>query len=65
MSAAAARPGVTLSAGIPLGLFEVDLLLLARFGAGSGVLFLGTSVSLTISLLSDLFLDIFVEMLLQ
>jgi hypothetical protein len=47
------------SFGIPLGFFEVDLLLLGLFGAGSGVLL---RASLTFSLLFDLFLYIFVEM---
>ena len=53
------------SSGIPPGFFEVDLLLLSRFG--SGVLLdlpaRGTSSSLTISLLFDLFFDTFVKML--
>ena len=45
--------------------FEVDRLVLGRFGTGSGVLLRGTSCSSMISLLPPGFFDIFVEMLPQ
>ena len=45
------------------GNFEVDRLILGRFGTGSGVLLRGTSCSSMISLLLLGFFDIFVEML--
>ena len=45
------------------GAFEVDRLVLGRFGTGSGVLLRGTSCSSMISLLLLGFFDIFVEML--
>ena len=45
------------------GAFEVDRLVLGRFGTGSGVLLRGTSGSSMISLLLLGFFDIFVEML--
>ena len=41
------------------GIFEVDLLVRGRFGAGSWVPLLGTSSSVMISLLLFLFFDIF------
>jgi hypothetical protein len=47
------------------GALEVDRLFRGRFGAGSGVLLLGTSGSSMISLLLLGFFDIFVEMLPQ
>jgi len=57
MSTSATRPEVILatraSDGIPLGFFEVERLVLGLFGAGSGVLLLGTSSSRIISLLLD------------
>jgi hypothetical protein len=45
------------------GAFEVDRLVLGRFGTGSGVLLRGTSGSSMISLLLLGFFDNFVEML--
>ncbi len=47
------------------GNFEVDQLVLGRFGTGSGVLLRGTFCSSMISLLPPGFFDIFVEMLPQ
>jgi hypothetical protein len=47
------------------GIFEVDRLVLGRFGTGSGVLLRGTSDSSMISLLLSEFFDIFVEIMPQ
>jgi hypothetical protein len=58
-----ARVATLVPAGSPLGFCKVDVPLLGRFFAGSGVLLLGTSGSMIISLLLLGFLDIFAEML--